>query len=132
MDVTPPFATSDVATAFAAFPEAERAALLSLRGLIFETAAELGLAPPQESLKWGQPSYASKGGTPLRLGLPKTGGIALYAHCQTTVIAEFAALHGAEFEIEGNRAVHLTAEQASDQNTALRQLITAALTYHRK
>ena len=61
-----------------------------------------------EALRWGQPAYltlASGAGSTLRVGLPKSGGFALFAHCQTSLIADFKALAGAECRVEGNRAV---------------------------
>ncbi len=84
-----------VAAVYAAFPEPARLGLLKLRALIFEEAHHVGVGPLVETLKWGQPSYLtekSKAGTTLRLGVPKSGGFAIYAHCQTTVISDFHAI----------------------------------------
>lgn len=131
----PPFQDPAVEAAFAAFPGSERAALLQLRHLIFEVAAATpGVGPLTETLKWGQPAYLtaeSKSGTTIRLGLPKSGGFALYTHCQARVISDFQSLFPDAFAYEGNRAVHFdgAADLASDK-TAL--LIRNALTYHRK
>lgn len=121
----PPFASQGVAAVFEDAPD-----LRALRTMIFDVAAELdAVGTVEESLKWGQPSYASKVGTPLRLGVPKGGGVAIYAHCQSSVIPDFAALFGAEFEIEGTRAVHLDPARIAAQAGPLRRLIASALTY---
>lgn len=124
-----------VAQVFASFPPAERAGLLALRQLIFEVAAcNPDVGPLEETLKWGQPAYltaATKSGTTLRLGLPKTGGFAMLCHCQTTVISDFRALFGDDFTYDGNRAVVFsTGETLPTDKIAL--LISAALRYHLK
>ena len=115
-----------VRAAFDAYPADVRAHLLTLRRAIFETADALGL-PVEESLKWGQPSYAAPKGSPIRLGAPKGGGYALYAHCATRLIEEHR-LVAPDLDYEGNRAVRLSGPPPLD---ALRPLIASALTYHR-
>ncbi len=128
-----PFQDPQVAAAFAAFPDAERADLLLLRDLIFDVAARTpGVGRIKETLKWGQPAYLtpeSKSGTSLRLGMPKTGGFALYVHCQTSLIPNFCALSPGELAYEGNRAIRFeTGTDTSD--TPITLLIANALTYH--
>ena len=131
-DPAPPVQSPEVEAAFDAFPEPARSTLLELRNLIFEVAAETtGVGPIEETLKWGQPAYLTpetKSGTTIRLGLPKTGGAALYTHCQTTVMSDFRALFPGEFTFDGNRAVLF--DTAADAEK-LRLLIRHALTYHR-
>lgn len=128
----PPFFNDKVAAAFAAFPDELRPGLLRLRALIHEIAEETpGVGPLEETLKWGQPSYAAKSGTPIRLGLPKTGGFALYVHCQTTVLSDFQSLFPETLTLEGNRGVHLTPDSPLPEDP-LRALIKSALTYHQK
>lgn len=131
----PPFQSDAVAAAFAEFPEPVRPGLLALRGLIFRVAQDLPeVGRLEETLKWGQPAYLTpetRTGTTLRLGVPKAGGFAIYAHCQTTVIADFRALFPEDFTYEGNRAV-LFRESGEVKEAPLRLLIRAALTYHAK
>ena len=131
-DPAPPFQSSAVEAAFDAFPEPARSNLLDLRNLIFEIAAETpGVGAIKETLKWGQPAYLTpetKSGTTIRLGVPKTGGAAIYTHCQTTVMSDFRALFPGEFTFDGNRAVLF--DTAADAEK-LRLLIRHALTYHR-
>jgi hypothetical protein len=124
-----------VAQAFAGFPPLERAGLLTLRQLIFDVVArDADIGPLEETLKWGQPAYlttATKSGTTLRLGLPKTGGFAILCHCQTTVISDFRALFGDDFIYDGNRAVVFsTSDTVPKDKLAL--LVSAALRYHLK
>ena len=133
MTPAPPFASPQVAAAYARFPENARAQLLALRTMIYAVAQETeGTGQIDETLKWGQPSYATsrpKSGTPLRLGLAKDGRSALFAHCQTSVIADFQAQFGSQFTFDGNRALLLEAD-APLPSAPLRLLIHSALTYH--
>ncbi|WP_420347196.1 DUF1801 domain-containing protein [Pelagibius sp.] len=131
----PPFKDRNVEAAFAAFPQPARRGLLALRALIFETAAATpGVGALEETLKWGQPAYLTpetKAGSTLRLGLPKDGGFALYAHCQTTIVSDFRSLFPDAFAYEGNRAVRFD-EGAALPREELTLLIRSALTYHLK
>ena len=116
----------NVAAAYAAFPEAERAGLLALRARILAIAAADEIAL-EEALRWGQPAYLASKGSTIRLGVPKTGGVAIYTHCQTTLISDFRALCP-DLRFEGNRAVHFATGEAPPK--AIDMLIRAALTYH--
>ena len=131
----PPFENPAVAAAYESFPAPQREGLLTVRRLIFETAAETpGVGTLEETLKWGQPAYLTpktRSGSTIRLGLPKQGGFALYAHCQTTIIPDFRNLFPDEFDYEGNRAVHFK-DAASLSLDPLRLLVRSALTYHLK
>ena len=133
--IDPPFADPAVAAAFAAFPDRLRPALLSLRRLIFDVAAKTpGVGPLEETLKWGQPAYLTpetRSGSTLRLGLPKTGGFAVYAHCQTTIIPDFQALFPDDFTFEARRAVWFDDAEALPLDK-LEWLVHRALTYHLK
>ncbi len=134
-DVSPPFGSADVEAAFNSFPEPARSGLLSLRRMIFDTAATTpGVGTLSETLKWGQPAYLTpetRSGSTIRLGLPKQGGIAIYAHCQTTIISDFRNQFPDDFAYEGNRAIHFNEAEAAPPDQ-LRLLIRHALTYHLK
>lgn len=127
------FANPQVAEFIAACPKEARQGLMQLRALIFRLARETpGVGTVEEAVRWGQPAYlttATGAGTTLRLGLPKAGGFALYAHCHTTLIQTFAAMFGDDFSYEGNRAV-LFQTSADIQPEKLSLLIVHALTYH--
>jgi len=127
------FEDPQVERRFMAMPEPARGQLLALRDLIFEVAGTTpGVGRIQETLKWGQPAYLTpetKSGSTIRLGQPKGGGVAIYTHCQTTIMSDFQALFAGEFDFEGNRAVLLAAEGPVKADK-LRLLIAAALTYH--
>lgn len=135
MTPIPRFRQLDIEARFAGFAEPGRAALLALRRLIFQVAATTpGVGVVQETLKWGQPAYLTpetKSGSTLRLGPVGAEHIALYVHCQTTILNEFRGIFPDDFTYEGTRAVHLRA--ACDLPLdKLRLLIGRALTYHRR
>lgn len=128
-----PFDDPAVASAFGAFPAARRVRLMAMREMIFDVAeAHDCVGRVEETLKWGQPAYLTpetRSGSTLRLGMPKEGGVALYAHCQTTIISDFRAVFPDDFTYEGNRAV--TFDDGEDlQPEMLKLLIKSALTYH--
>ncbi len=122
-DMTAP----EICAAFRGFPDAVRPGLIALRRLILDTADEIG-APIEEALRWGQPAYLTPKGSTLRLGLPKTGGYALFVICTTRLIEDFRAVTGAAFRFEANRAVLFRPGDSVDE-VALSLLIRAALTY---
>ncbi|ALS02136.1 hypothetical protein ATZ33_12310 [Enterococcus silesiacus] len=129
------FSDPAVATIFEQYPERCRKALLALRELIFDTAAELAVVGVlEESLKWNQPSYATKAtksGSPIRIDRFGDKKIALFFHCQTTLVEEFRALFSDVFEFSKNRAIVLDPEKESPINE-LAFCIERALTYHKK
>ena len=130
----PPFQTDAVANRFAAMPDDLRPGLLRLRHLIFDVAADTdGVGPLEESLRWGQPAYLTsetRSGTTLRLGISKTGQLALFVHCQTRLIDDFRNLFPGTFSYDKTRAIHLDPATPLPE-TPLRLFIRNALTYHR-
>jgi hypothetical protein len=131
----PPFADPAVASVFDGYAEPARGRLLALRGLIFATAAETpGVGTVVEALRWGQPSYLTpetRSGSTVRIdsiaGDPRR--FAVYFHCQTDLVATFRQLYPGRFAFEGNRALHLSADDALP-GQELRHCVSLALTYH--
>ncbi len=118
---------ANVAAVFAGFPAEVRAGLLGLRARIFAVAngEQIEL---EEALRWGQPAYLAEKGSAIRLGAPKTGGFAIYTHCQTSLMPDFKAACP-ELNFENNRAVHFAVGE--EPPNAIDMLIKAALIYHR-
>ena len=115
----------EIKAAFDAIEPDKRAVLLAMREVVFDVASDLDV-PVEECLKWGQPSYLAPKGSTLRLGVSKAGRPAIFAHCQSSVISDFASQFGADFEVEGNRAVYLDGGAQADK---LVLLIRHGLTY---
>ena len=124
---------ANVAAVFAAFPDAAQPGCRALRDLIFAVAAETPQAGPiAEELRWGQPAYLTPqtgSGTTIRIGVPKSGGFALFLHCRTSLIEDFRPLAPEGTRFDGTRAVLFDDDDSPDRD-ALALLIRAALTYH--
>jgi hypothetical protein len=123
-----------VAAVFDAYPAAQRAALLDLRRLILEAAAEADIAVA-ETLKWGEPAYLpakARVGTTVRINTLKgsADGYAMYVHCQTTLMDSYRHLYPDDFTFEGQRALVFRTGQSLPE-AALKHCIALALTYHR-
>lgn len=114
-------------------PSALRDELLHLRALVFEVAAEAeGIGEVVETLKWGQPSYVARGGSPIRLGWVKGSDdlCCLFFHCQTRLVDTFREIYADQLEFDGNRAIVLRADDRGS-TIAVKHCIRLALTYHR-
>lgn len=131
------FASDAVAAVFGAYDAPVRERLLRLRGLILDTAANTeGVGALEETLKWGQPSYLtsqSKSGSTIRIDQVRTspGCIALYVHCQTSLVETFRGLYPDELKYDGKRAI-LVDPADEIPEAELRHCIALALTYHRR
>jgi hypothetical protein len=131
------FADADVKAAFAAYPTDVKAGLLTLRELIFDTAAKTdGVGALQETLKWRQPSYLTpqtRSGSTIRIDsiAKQPGRYALYVHCQSGLVDRFRELYPESFDFEGKRALIFTAGKKLPERP-LRHCIALALTHHRR
>lgn len=129
----PEFASQKVAKVFQLFPDEARQTALALRDLIFDVASETPQAGEiEEVLRWGQPAYLTpmtKSGSTLRIGITKSGEVAIFAHCATTIISNYAQTFPNTDRIDGNRAV-IFAGADDIVPDRLRLLIRHGLTYH--
>ena len=128
-----PFSSAKIAAAFDIPDKQAREGLLALRELVYEVANDLPqIGRLEEALRWGQPSYLTpetKSGSTLRLGIPKSGGFALFVHCQTSLISDYCAAFPDATNIEGKRAILFKNRKEIDPNRQ-KWLIRQALTYH--
>jgi hypothetical protein len=124
-----------VRAAFDAAPPPAREGMLALRQLILDVAAGLPeVGRIEEGLRWGEPAYLTPdtgSGSTIRIGIPKSGGFALFCNCNTSLIDDFRNLAGDACRYEGNRAVLFAKVQDIDE-TLLSILITRALMWHRR
>lgn len=99
-----------VEAVFESYPRNIRVPLLQIRDLIFRVAERTeGVGPLVETLKWSQPSYlteATGAGTTVRVDRFGNDRIAIFLHCQTTLIETFRELFP-ELEYSQNRAIVL-------------------------
>lgn len=130
------FTNAEVEAKFDTYPPKVRRKLLALRELVFRTAATTaGVGEIEESLKWGEPAYATKNksGSTVRMDWKKNAPnhYALYFHCQTNLMETFRMMFPHDFTFEGNRALVFSLDDEIPQDL-LAICIAASLTYHLK
>lgn len=123
----------EVARVFACYPEPIRKKMMRLRQLVLDTASETeGVDKLEETLKWGEPSYLTKGGSTLRMDWKDRAPheYAMYFNCNTSLVNTFKELYEDVFTFAGNRAMVFgeTDELPMDE---LKHCISLALRYHR-
>ena len=131
-----PFFNVEDAAKFNAYPPNVRRKLLALRELVFKTAtATDGVGEIEESLKWGEPAYATKNkaGSTVRLDWKKKdpNHYAMYFHCQTNLVETFRTIFPHDFKFDGNRALVFSLEEKIPKDSLV-MCIAASLTYHLK
>lgn len=125
---------ADVAARFNDYPSAVQPKLLQLRTIIFELCQQHQLGKVEESLKWGEPSYAVKNGSPVRLDWKANhpDHYCLFFNCKTRLIDTFRELFSTypTITFAGNRAMLLPLSQPLP-DAVLKQCLLMALTYHK-
>ncbi|PYF83200.1 uncharacterized protein DUF1801 [Marinomonas alcarazii] len=118
---------------FAEYPEDVRIRLEELRSLVLLVASDLALGEVEESLKWGEPSYSVKTGSPIRMDwkLKSPDHYGLFFHCQTKLVDTFRELYGEVLDFQGNRAIVLSLSKPLPK-VAIKHCIELALTYHQR
>ena len=110
-----------------------RKRMMRLRQLVLDTASETeGVDKLEETLKWGEPSYLTKGGSTLRMDWKDRAPnqYAIYFNCNTKLVSTFKELYGDVFTFEGKRAI------VFDENDELpvdelKHCVSLTLRYHR-
>ncbi len=118
---------------FGEYPEDARVKLGKLRSLILNVATELNLGEVEESLKWGEPSYGVKSGSPIRIDwkLKSPSNYYLFFNCQTKLVDTFRELYSEVLEFQGNRAIVLHLHNPMPE-PVIRHCIELALTYQQR
>ncbi len=99
---------------FEKYPDDIAIRLNGIRDLIFEVAKEYGLDNLTETLKWGEPTYISIGGSAIRFDWkPKyPEQYSIYFNCKTTLVETFKEVYGDTFIYENNRAIVFQLDQS--------------------
>jgi len=127
------FINKDVEKVINNYPQAIHEKIMLLRKLVIETALETeSVASLEETLKWGEPSYITKGGSTIRIGWKESNPVqyAMYFNCNTRLVDTFKERYKDTFKYEGNRAILFDINDTIPIN-ALKHCILLALTYHR-
>lgn len=126
---------TNVKSVFDNYPVEYREPLLQIRALIYSVASNISeVGELEESLKWGQPTYSTvktKTGSPIRLDRFGENKIAIFFHCQTSLVSSFQSLFHNRLEFSSNRAIVLEPSETLPVNE-LSLCIEMALTYHLK
>lgn len=123
----------DAKKIFDNYPDLVRNKMLKLRELVIETARETdGITSIEETLKWREPSYLTKGGSTLRMDWkPRSPECyAMYFKCTSRLVETFKKKFKDQFSYEGNRAIVFQMNDVIPEEK-LKQCIRAALTYHK-
>ena len=123
----------DVSRVFESYPESMRGKMLRLRKIVLETASETeGVDAVVETLKWGEPSYITKGGSTVRIGWKEKtpAQYAIYFNCNSSLVETFKAVYGEVFTFDGKRAIVFGVDDELPI-AELKHCISLALTYHR-
>jgi len=122
----------EVAEVFNMYPKRMRQKLMLLRQLVLDTASETeGIITLEETLKWGEPSYVTKGGSTIRIGWKesKPDQYVLYFDCKTSLVDTFKERYDNEFKFEGNRAIVFNGSDVLPIDE-VKHCILLSLTYH--
>ena len=129
----PVIENSVVAEAFNRYPNPMREKMMRLRQLVIDVASETdGVDDLEETLKWGEPSFLSKGGSTVRMDWKSRTPhqYALYFNCNTSLVETFKELYDDVFNFDGKRAITF-GEHDELPVDELKHCIALALTYHR-
>ncbi|MBC2607523.1 DUF1801 domain-containing protein [Pelagicoccus albus] len=128
-----PITNQKVATFFDALPSDIRTRLEEIWELILAVGSRIDpILKVEETLKWGEPSYATIAGSPVRLGW-KTKDAELFAvlfHCQSKLVSTFRTLYPNTFRFEGNRAIVFHKDDPLP-TAELEKCLELALSYHK-
>jgi len=123
-----------VTDAISKHPDVVSSKLNYLRDMIHLTAENIAeVKSVEESLKWGQPSFAPN---PKKIGssvrVDKSGeGVSLYFICTTTLVEDFRELYPDTFNYIGNREIHFAIDDEIPEDE-LSHCIAMTLTYKLK
>lgn len=122
--------TSEIKQKFASYPAHVLPYMLSLRELIYSVAKQNILGDVTETLKWGELSYLTKNGSPVRMDWKAKSPqhYFLFFHCQTTLVDTFRVMYADTLEFQGNRALILNLSVERPEHV-LRQCLKMAFTY---
>lgn len=121
---------AEVKEKFNSYPRHIKPLILQLRKMVFSVAGDCNLGEIDETLKWGEPSYQVKNGSPVRMDWkPKSPNqYFLFFHCQTKLVDTFRELYSEVLKFEGNRAIVLDVNKGFPINV-VRHCIELAMTY---
>jgi len=125
--------SEQVETTIADYPTDAKKVFMQVRKIILDAAkSTAGLDNTTETLKWGEPSYLSKGGSTVRMKWSEKSpdNFYLYFNCQSVLVETFKELYMDEFTYDGNRAISFSIHKKMPKD-ALLHCISMAMEYHK-
>ncbi|WP_447037083.1 DUF1801 domain-containing protein [Vibrio alginolyticus] len=118
---------------FDEYPKHVRIRIEELRNIVLTIASELKLGEVEESLKWGEPSYSVKTGSPVRMDWKQKtpSRYYLFFNYQTKLVDTFHELYSDSLEFQGNRAIILSLS-APLPEASIKSCLELALTYQKR
>ncbi|MEH6444451.1 MAG: DUF1801 domain-containing protein [Oceanospirillaceae bacterium] len=129
---------------FSTYPENISKQLLILREIIFNIALQEQLGEVEETLKWGEPSYKTTFGSPIRLAYKANDAqqFCVYFNCRTILVRTFKEIFPDTFQFVGNREITFSINNQICEDVKpgvlavfpmaeLRVCLTMALRYHK-
>jgi len=123
---------SRVTQKFESYPSIVQPKMEYLRNMIIETASEnTGINTLEVTLKWGEPSFKVKKGSPVRIDWKSNtpDQYAMYFTCSTSLVETFRMVYGDLFDYEKNRALIFNMDDPIPEKE-LKDCISMALNYH--
>ncbi|MGL9727524.1 hypothetical protein IGI44_000868 [Enterococcus sp. DIV0756] len=121
---------TDIQTFYPTYSAQEKQKLIELQNLIHEIAGESDIQLV-ESAKWGQLSFATPNGTPIRIDRFSDTQVALFVHCQTHLIDDWKSLFSESLSFSKNRAILFQLDESLPEEP-LKICIDQAFHYHVK
>lgn len=122
---------ANVKSLIESYPNPARDYLMQIRELIYDIAENESLGAITETLKWGEPSYASKKGSPIRMDWKAKNpeSVSIFFNCKTTLVETFRELHANALQLNGNREIIISTAEPLPVDE-LRSCLVMALRYH--
>lgn len=108
----------------------EKEKLQEMSDLVEQVAEKLSLVIKAER-KWGQLSFSSKIGTPIRMARFDDDYVALFVHCQTTLVEQWREMFTDSLKFSKTRAILLNTKDELPIDD-LEICIQMALSYRKK
>jgi hypothetical protein len=114
------------------YPKNARDMIMIIRDLLFQLSKTDHLGEITESLKWGEPSFTTKYGSPVRVDWksdsPET--VSIFFNCKTRLVETFREVYPQTFIFAGNRELILKLSEPLPEKE-LKHCLSIALQYHR-
>ena len=127
------FNSMEVKKVFEGYPSDIYKKMIFLRQLVLDTAKEIDdIKNLEETLKWGEPSYLTEGGSTIRIDWKKSkpNQYAIYFNCKTKLVDTFKEIYKDKFIFESNRAIVFNLKDKVSVNE-LKHCISLSLIYHK-